>query len=53
VQPTPLSKLKVNAPVNPHSLAPPPPAPKTDLTIEKQVIKSFEKILNLLIHLIL
>lgn len=35
---TPINKLKVNAPVDPWALSPPPPATKTDLTIEKKVI---------------
>lgn len=33
---TPLNQLKSNAPIDPRTLAPPPPAPKTDLTIDKR-----------------
>jgi hypothetical protein len=32
---TPLNQLKTNAPVNPSQLGPPPPARKTDLTVDK------------------
>lgn len=45
---TPLSQLKSNAPVDPRTLAPPPPAPKTDLTIEKRVISILNRFIRIL-----